>query len=146
MKKFSVDLSVTPITPQGFKIIKDTIGEIVELDFSKLDLFITEKQTSGLCINSSDLKKEMRGRPVAGANLADFFLANPKFVPRKFNHNYLIFYGTIFEDAHGQRCFKCIYRRAHEEWTETYVWCNSLLHPDDLVVGFVDGVFTAKAA
>jgi len=139
MKKFTVDLSVTPLSPRGFKMLENITGGVVELDSSMVTLWVTEKQKDNHCVRASELDEELADKPIAGAALADFWFANPKFIPWRFNSKYLVFRGTVFESASGKKCYRCLYR-AHGVWISDYLWCDRLFRPDELAVGLAEDV------
>jgi len=143
MKKFSVDLSVTPITPRGLKIVENVTYGVVELDSSMLTLWASEKQKRGWCISGAELEKELTGRALSNAALADFFLAHPKFIPWRFHDKYLVFMGTVFESVSGKKCFRCLYR-AHGVWISDYLWCDHLFCSDELAVGLAEDIAIAS--
>lgn len=120
-------------------MVENVTGGVVELDSSMVTLWTAKKQKDNLCIRASELDEELAGKPIAGAALLDFWFAHPNFIPWRFHSKYLVFRGTVYEDGHGNKCYRCLYR-AHGVWISGYLWCNRLFHPDELAVGLAEDV------
>lgn len=139
MKKFTVDLSVTPLSPRGFKMIENITGDVVELDSSMVTLWAAKKQKDNFCIRAIELDEELAGKNQAGAALAYFWFSHTKFIPWRFHNKYLVFRGTVYESASGKKCYLCLYR-AHGVWILDYLWRDRLFRPDELAVGLAEDV------
>lgn len=143
-KEFTVDLSVAPKVPDGFKIVKNVPDGIITLNASKLCLFATEKQQRGQMVSGRALKKFLKDKLVAGATLADFLRDNPKFIPAEVIQKDLVFTGTVFADEKGNKCYRILRRFAFKRWREGYIWCDRVFQADEQAVGYTDDVFNKK--
>lgn len=141
-KEFTVDLSVAPKVPDGFKIVKNVPDGVITLDATKLRLFATEKQQRGQMVSGRALKKFLKDKLVAGAALADFLRDNPKFIPEESIQKDLVFTGTVFSDAKGNKCYRVLRRFAFKRWRQSYLWCDGVFQSNEQAIGYADDVFS----
>jgi hypothetical protein len=79
--------------------------------------YVSEKQGFGGKINGKKLlRKELKGRKAHNANLLDYLLANPHFIPRKWMGRKIFFWGTIFRHEDGTPHVRYLYWSG-ESWT-----------------------------
>lgn len=68
---------------------------------SKINLYLSEKQSGDNSINGNKLHKELKNMPVLNANVLDYLLANPKIIPEEWKSKTIFFWGTIYNDYNG---------------------------------------------
>lgn len=101
-----IDTNGTPSLPFNGATIEhhEKSGKMI-LDFSKVSLYLSEKQKNG-SIMGNDLRKELKNKNVLNACVLDYLLANPHLIPEDWKGKAVFFWGTIFRFADGSLCVR----------------------------------------
>ena len=110
-----IDFDATPLSiPTGLSIRdEDQIASRFRgkwtFNYKDLRTYLSEKQGRGFILGS-DLKKDLEGQPVVGAQLLDFYLnkKNRHLIPQKYKWKMLFFWGTIYRDSKGTLYVPCM--------------------------------------
>jgi hypothetical protein len=101
-----IDLNADPFVPIGWQVEEHQKGEMFKWDASKVSLYLSEPQEKGEWIEGHNLREKLAGKPVYNANLLDYLLKNPHFIPKHWKGKYVYFWGTIYRyssDGRGVR-------------------------------------------
>ena len=96
-----IDCNTDPFLPTGWKVEKHCKGGQLDWDPANIQLWLSPNQQNGESITGNKLCKELEGKPVLNANVLDFLLAHPEFIPEEWKGKYIFFWGTIYRDAAG---------------------------------------------
>jgi len=96
-----IDCNAKPFIPEGWKVEKHIKGGKWEWNPNKIQLYLLDEQKNGKSINGNKLRKELEGQPVLNANVLDWLLAHPEFIPEEWKGEYIFFWGTIYRYADG---------------------------------------------
>ena len=94
-----IDLDEDPYIPFHWKIEEHFQGRQFEWDSAKVVLYLSLYQQSRGTIEGNQLREELKGRLVYNANLLDYLLENPQFVPEEWKGKRVHFWGTIYRDG-----------------------------------------------
>ncbi len=78
-------------------------------------------------INGLDLKKRLEGKPVIGAPVLDFYLKNPRLIPKEFKGQMVLFWGTIYcwDQRLKEQIILCVrsllWDPEHKTWDSRFV-------------------------
>ena len=125
-----INTDITPNMPfDGAKIEKHGRAGKIVLDFSKINLYLSEKQKTGSIIGH-DLRKELEGKKAMNACVLDYLLANPHLIPEdwkkdsKGNTRFIFFWGTIFRLTSDNLYVRCLCWYGGK-WQSVYNWLGS---------------------
>lgn len=135
--RFAINLNDKPTQPfSGATVEKHSGGgramlekraDGLYIDGKKILLHRSERQMNGKFVVGHELRKELDGKPVLNACIQDFLMANQEFIPEDWkkddagNTIYIFFWGTIFRDADGSLCVRCLYFK-DDGWRQDYDW------------------------
>jgi hypothetical protein len=134
--KYLVDFDKLPSIPDGWEILPDSeqlpnrMKGVMEYDPAKVVFHLDEGQKDGNVIEGNKLRKKLKDVPVYGAQLLDFYLANPHLIPEEWkkdekgNTRYIFFWGTIYRSADGNLFVRCLCWRGGS-WSWNYDWLGS---------------------
>lgn len=106
--KHYIDCSKKPYIPNGWTVEEHRKGpKKFVWDASKVSLYLSEKQKSGL-IKGNELRKELANKPVLNANVLDYLLAHPELIPEEWKGKYIFFWGTIYLGSDGFLRVRCL--------------------------------------
>lgn len=126
----TINCDVKPFEPNSLTVASESeqIASRVHGQFTfdpaKVKLHFSPNQQEGKYIVGSKLKKELEDRPVFTAHVLDFYLANPYLISEEWKGKAVFFWGTIFRDAHGDRCVRYLYF-SDGRWYSDYYWLDS---------------------
>ena len=118
----AVDFSADPFMPDGWSVEEHQKGKVAKLerkgddlylDGKKIEFWLSSEQKRGV-ITGNILRAKLKGKPVLNANLLDHLLKNPHLIPEAWkkdengNTRYIFFWGTIYRDADGNLCVRCL--------------------------------------
>jgi len=106
--KYIVDLDTDPMIPDGWTIETHIKGGQFEFDPEQVMLYLDETQQDGGTIIGHELRKKLEGKVVYNANLLDFYLANPQFIPEEWKGRSISFWGTIYRYSSGNLYVRCL--------------------------------------
>lgn len=118
-----IDTNITPSLPFDGATIEhhEKSGKMI-LDFSKFDLYLSEKQKTGSIVGN-ELRKELKDKKVLNACVLDYLLANPYLIPEDWKGKAVFFWGTIFRGAGGSLCVRCLVWGGGG-WQSYYRWLD----------------------
>ncbi len=71
---------------------------IVQLDLSKAELYISEKQKTAAGASFSEVYEEVKDTNVWSASFLQYLLKYPKLIPETWKGKEIFFWGTIYQD------------------------------------------------
>ena len=123
---YIIDFDATPSIPAGLSINAE--DQIVSRFRGKwtfnqkgLVAYLSKKQKKGGLIVGNDLKDELDGESVMGAQLLDFYLKHPHLIPDEYKGKATFFWGTIYRDLIRVLCVRHLYQDG-EGWASDYFW------------------------
>lgn len=96
-----VDLDADPFIPEGWKVEEHQKGGQFAFDPAQVQLHLDVGQQNGKYIKGTNLRKQLKSVPVMNANLLDWYLANPQYIPEEWKGKYVFFWGTIYRSRDG---------------------------------------------
>ena len=98
-----VNFDMEPNTPRGWLIrLEDQITSRISgkkvFNQEEIKTYLSDEQKRGL-VSGDNLMKDLCNKPVAGAELLDFYLANPHQIPEEWNGKNIFFWGTVFYNS-----------------------------------------------
>jgi hypothetical protein len=127
--KYVVDFDKLPSVPDGWTILPDSeqlpnrMKGVMEFDPAKVLLHLDEGQKEGKVIEGNKLRKKLKDVLVYGAQLLDFYLANPHLIPEEWKGKAVFFWGTIYRRAGGSLSVRFLYWSG-TEWDWDYRWLD----------------------
>jgi hypothetical protein len=118
----TINLDAAPFTPNGWTVESNQGGGQLEWDASKITLWFSKNQLRGKMIKGTELREELRGKKVLGANVLDFFLAHPELIPESWKGESVYFWGTVYRDQNGNLLVRCL----HASETDVWWYANDL--------------------
>ncbi len=133
--KDCIDLDSDPFIPNSWKVESHQKQGQLKWDSKKIKLYLSDSQKNGKTIQGHKLRKELEKQKVLNANLLDFLLKNPEFIPEdwKVDENgktrYIFFWGTVYRDSSDNLCVRDLY------WDDgKWRWsCNWLVYDWDVL-------------
>lgn len=113
-EEYVIDFNSQPEIPEGYEIRpRDQIvgrlkGKCV-INPKNLRLYLAEGQ--GIFRNSEfiygpELKKDLKGKRVVGAQLLDFYLKNQHLIPEEYKNHMTDFWGTLYRHIESSQLMK----------------------------------------
>ena len=104
-----VDLDADPFVPEGWSVpdgnhIK---GGKFRFDPAEVALHLDDEQKNGMIVVGTALRPKLQNLPVFNANLLDWLLTHPQFIPEEWKSKSVFFWGTIYRYSDG-----CLYVRS----------------------------------
>ncbi len=113
----TIDLDADPFVPSDWKVEEHRKGGQWKYDPTKLRLHLSVKQQNGQVVTGLELCKELADLPVMNANLLDWYLINPEFIPNELKNQPTFFWGTRYRDPYGNQYVRFLYRRGQKyDW------------------------------
>lgn len=116
-----VDCDADPvISYDGWTVEEHRKGGMV--DVAKLGLYLSDKQKSGF-INGTDLREELKTKPVLNANVLDYLMKHQELIPEEWKqYDGVFFWGTIYRLSGGHLCVRFLF------WLDgQWRWCDDWL-------------------
>ncbi|MFH0912563.1 MAG: hypothetical protein V1807_02825 [Patescibacteria group bacterium] len=135
--KHIIDCDADPFLPTGWKVEQHNKGGQFALDTSKIHFYLSKGQKNGKTIGGNKLRKELQNKPVLNANVLDWLLDHPEFIPEEWKSKYVFFWGTIYRSAGGH----LVVRSLHWHGTR---WDWNYDYPDDDWYGFYPAALSAS--
>jgi hypothetical protein len=111
--KHLINCDAQPFIPSGWKVLPDEkqlpkrIRGNRKFNPQKISLYLSKKQNKGT-ISGYNLRKDLADKPVYTANVLDCLLAHQEIIPEGWRGKYIFFWGTIYRDADGRLCVRCL--------------------------------------
>ena len=90
-----------PIIPKGYNWTIEKHKKGGDIDLSKIELYLDEKQKNGY-IKGSKLRIKLKNKKVLNANVLDYLLAHPELIPEEWKEKVVFFWGTIYRNSDGK--------------------------------------------
>lgn len=101
--KHRIDCDADPFVPEGYKVEAHKKYGMLDLDLTKIPLFLSQKQKTGIrMVHGNDLSSELLNKSVLNANVLDYLLEHSEFIPREWKSKRIFFWGTIYSKI-GER-------------------------------------------
>ncbi|MDD2647119.1 MAG: hypothetical protein PHV78_03215 [Patescibacteria group bacterium] len=118
-----IDLDADPFLPNGWQVEQHIKGGSFKCDPNQVELYLANGQKGGKVIRGHELRKELEGKSVFNANLLDWLLAHPQFIPDSWKGKAVFFWGTVYRNANGDLCVRCLYWSG-SGWSWNYNWLD----------------------
>lgn len=127
-----IDCDIDPFVPKGWEVEEHhKTGRLLELDVSKIQLYLSEEQRKGEVIKGNELRKKLTeaDRLVLNACVLDYLLIHQELIPDDWKEKRIFFFGTIYRGGiHGSLRVRC-FRWAINKWIWDYEWLTSYWVP-----------------
>jgi hypothetical protein len=120
-----IDCDAPVFVPDNWEVLPDAeqlprrICGLVKFDPKKVALHLHLNQKNGKFIEGNKLREELVSTSVYTAHVLDYLLANPHLIPEEWKDKAVFFWGTIYRDAIGSLCVRCLYWRG-DRWCWHY--------------------------
>lgn len=84
---------------------------------------LSDRQKKNKTVSCDYLKKYFCDQWIAGAQLLDFFLKNPSFIPEEWKDKNTFFLGSIYRDFRDIRCVRSLSWNGNS-WYDDYRWLS----------------------
>lgn len=125
-----IDGDAQPFVPDGWSVEEHQKGGAFKWDKEthKDALYPSKGQAGSKYIEGNKLHKELTDKsiPVLNANVLDYLLANPHFIPEEWKGKYVFFWGTVYRHRVGRLCVRYLfwfggrwgwsYQRLDDDW------------------------------
>lgn len=130
-----IDCDANPFIPEGWCVEEHTKGGIFTWNPAKVKLFLSKHQMGGKCIKGTELREELKSKPVLNANVLDCLLKpeNQHLIPEDWKGKHVYFWGTIYRDSDGSLYVRYLYWSGGR-WDWNYHWLGSDFVSSDSVV------------
>jgi len=119
-----INCDVDPFVPKGWKVEEHIKGGELEWDPNKIQLYLSlNQQRSGHYVEGHRLREELKSQSVLNANVLDYLLKNPHFIPEEWKGKTVFFWGTIYRHSNGNLCVRCLYWRG-DDWGWSCYWLD----------------------
>lgn len=113
--KHVIDCDADPMRPyEEWKVEEHRKGGQFTWNPEAVKLHLSPNQLNGKQIEGNKLRKELAKEPVLNANILDYLIRHPHLIPEAWkvdeqgNTRYIYFWGTIYRDAGGDLCVRCL--------------------------------------
>jgi len=104
-----IDCDADPVFLEKWSIEEHKKNGQIEWDASKVVLYLSEVQKEGDgLITGNDLHAKLAQQSVFNACILDYLLAHPELIPEEWKDKCVFFWGTIYRDARGSLCVRCL--------------------------------------
>jgi len=118
----TIDCSATPVICKGSIICKHLKAGMFKFDTSSFYMYTPSERE---LITGFDLYDKLAGSKFLNANVFDYLIKHPKFIPEEWKGKYTAFFGTIFKDEEGRLYVKSL--AWFGNWTETKYFFDNLV-------------------
>lgn len=102
-----INISQEPSIPSGYNWTIESHRKVDTVDLSKMSLHLLDEQKNGY-IEGDELRKELESKNILNANVLDYLLENPNFIPEEWKGKYIFFWGTVYRRSDGRLCVRCL--------------------------------------
>jgi hypothetical protein len=89
--------------------LPNRVRGVIKFTPAMVKLHLDAGQKNGKVIEGNELRKKLDKVPVYGAQLGDFYMANPHLIPEDWKGNAIFFWGTIYRNAYGSLCVRYLF-------------------------------------
>ena len=100
-KDLVIDCDADPYLPFGWRVEQHLKSGSFKWDPTEVELYLDAGQKDGKVISGHELRKKLEGKRVLNANVLDWLLAHPQFIPESWKEKYVFFWGTIYHEVGG---------------------------------------------
>lgn len=117
-----IDCDADPFTPNGWTVDSHRKDGQFIFDPAKIKLHLSPNQRDGKRIRGNELREELASEPVLNANVLDFLLKNPHFIPEEWKRDandhtrFIFFWGTVYRSPHGRLYVRDLYFDGGWSW------------------------------
>ncbi len=115
------DLDADPRCPVGWKVESHKKGGMLDVAKAKIGLYLSPNPRRNDRIELNKLCEELKNKKVLNANLLDWYMANPSFIPEEWKAEQVFFLGTMYCDSDGDACVRHLYW-IDGRWDWSYRW------------------------
>jgi hypothetical protein len=87
----AVNCDADPFMPSGWKVEEHKKGGLFKWDPKNVSLHLSPNQQNRKEIEGNKLRKELADKPALNANVLDYLLAHPHFIPEEWKGKYVFF-------------------------------------------------------
>ncbi len=127
-----IDCDADPMRPyKDWKVEEHRQGGQLTWNSEAVKLHLSANQLNGKQIEGNKLHQELAKEPVLNANVLDYLIRNPHLIPEAWkvdeqgNTRYIYFWGTIYRNADGCLCVRCLFfESGHWYWGSHWLDCG----------------------
>jgi len=108
---FIIDCDADPFVPDGLEVVEHHKGGKFQFTPSVVSLYLSEQQKNSNYISGEKLREELKNKTVLNANVLDWLIAHPHYIPEEWKNKFILFWGTIYRDSYGDLYVRCLYWR-----------------------------------
>lgn len=127
-----IDTDAQPFVPSGMKLVSHVGYGLWKWAPELIQLFLSKEQERNYQ-EGNKLRKvieALKGKIILNANVLDYLLAHPELIPESWKGKLVFFWGTIFRDANGELCVRCL-RWSGSGWYWFCCWLGSNFYSGD---------------
>ena len=116
-----IDCDADPFLPEGWRVEQHLKSGSFKWDPTEVELYLDAGQKDGKVISGHELQKKLEGKRVLNANVLDWLLAHPQFIPESWKGKFVFFWGTIYRDGCGSLSVRYLFWNGIG-WRWRYCW------------------------
>jgi hypothetical protein len=100
--KHTIDCDAAPLLLDGWSVKEHRKGGQLEWNPARIFLYLSEAQKNGGVSEGTQLREELRDKPVLNANVLDYLLKHQDLIPKEWEQeDFVLFWGTVYQDGTG---------------------------------------------
>ena len=99
-----IDCDAEPFVYEGMSVHQHHKGGQMAWDASKIELWLSEEQKSGLSMSGHALLDEVSKKNPFNVNVLSFLVAHMDLIPKEWEEQRIIFWGTVYLNGLGGLC------------------------------------------
>lgn len=117
-----IDCDSDPRIPYDlWKVESHIKGGQLKWNKDKVKLHLSVDQLEGKSIIGYRIRNELKNFSVMNANVLDYLLDYPQFIPKEWKESRVFFFGTIYRHPQGALCVRCLLWFGGN-WREDHNW------------------------
>jgi len=117
-----IDCDADPFLPKGWRVEQHLKSGSFKWDPTEVELYLDAGQKDGKVISGHELRKKLEGKRVLNANVLDWLLAHPQFIPESWKGKFVFFWGTIYRGGRGHLCVRYLcWRGSGWSWNDGWL-------------------------
>ncbi len=117
-----IDLDAIPFTPSKWSVAEHRQGGQFVFNSRRIGLYLDDQQKAG-GIAGRQLREKLKSKPVFNANMLDWLIAHPDFIPEEWKGTLIVFWGTIYRDSDGTLYVRYLFWR-NNQWHWSSRWLD----------------------